>query len=180
MENLEISRENSHGTAHPGGNFTEKSNSFRGITFFPFLPKRPKFSVPFVWITSARLQVGRKRKIYRYFVNGTTQSRSCFRCPKNTSTIWRKFLTEISVQMVSALNFARRENVKEKTYEVVKFSPVNEKHLLISISLFQDYALFINKRSSTLKLYPGFLNFHYQYEKSQKWTHWFNRDNTIS
>ena len=44
----------------------------------------------------------RKRKIYRYFVNGTTQSRYCFRCQKNTSTIWRKFFTEISVQMVSA------------------------------------------------------------------------------
>ena len=62
--------------------FRKKSNTFRGITFFPFLPKRPKFSVPFVWITSARLHVERKRKIYRYFVNGTTQSRSCFRCPK--------------------------------------------------------------------------------------------------
>ena len=35
--------------------FRKKVNTFRGITFFPFLPKRPKFSVPFVWITSARL-----------------------------------------------------------------------------------------------------------------------------
>ena len=35
---------------------------FKGITFFPFLPKRAKFSVPFVWITSARLHVERKRK----------------------------------------------------------------------------------------------------------------------
>ena len=33
---------------------------FRGITFFPFLPKRPKFSVLFVWITSARLHVERE------------------------------------------------------------------------------------------------------------------------
>ena len=41
--------------------FREKSNTFRGITFFPFLAKQPKFSVPFVWITSARLQVERKR-----------------------------------------------------------------------------------------------------------------------
>ena len=40
--------------------FRKKSNTFRGITFFPFLPKRPKFSVPFVWITSARLHVERK------------------------------------------------------------------------------------------------------------------------
>ena len=27
--------------------FRTKSNTFRGITFFPFLPKWPKFSVPF-------------------------------------------------------------------------------------------------------------------------------------
>ena len=52
------SGKNSDGTAHPGGNFPEKSDRFRGTTFFPFLPKRPKFSVPFVWITSARLHVG--------------------------------------------------------------------------------------------------------------------------
>ena len=55
---------------------------FRGITFFPFLPKLPKFSVPFVWITSARHHVERERKIYRHFVNGTSQSRSCFRYQK--------------------------------------------------------------------------------------------------
>ena len=45
------SGENLNGTVHPaGGNFAEKRNTFRGITFFPFLTKRPKFSVPFVWI----------------------------------------------------------------------------------------------------------------------------------
>ena len=85
------SGENSNGTVHPGGNFPEKSNTFRVITFFPFLPKRPKFSVPFVWITSARLHVQRKRKLYRYLVNGTTQSRSCFRCQKK----YQYHLTEI-------------------------------------------------------------------------------------
>ena len=53
----------------PVGFIRKKSNTFRGITL---LTKRPKFSVPFVWITSARLHVERKRKIYRYFVNGTT------------------------------------------------------------------------------------------------------------
>ena len=42
--------------------FRKESNTFRGITFFPLLPRRHKFSVPFVWITSARLQVERKRK----------------------------------------------------------------------------------------------------------------------
>ena len=59
----ENSRENSNGTVHPGGNLPQKSNTFRGITFFPFLPKRPKFSVPFLWIPSARLHVQRKRKL---------------------------------------------------------------------------------------------------------------------
>ena len=71
--------------------FRKKSNTFRGITFLPFLPKRLKFSVPFVWITTASLQVERKRKIYRYFVNGTTQSRSCFLCQKK----YQHHLTEI-------------------------------------------------------------------------------------
>ena len=42
--------ENSNGMVYhdPGGNFPEKSNTFRGITCFPFLPKRPKLFVPFV------------------------------------------------------------------------------------------------------------------------------------
>ena len=47
--------ENSNGLFIPEEIFREKSNTFRGITFFRFLPKRPKFSVPFVWITSGRL-----------------------------------------------------------------------------------------------------------------------------
>ena len=87
----ENSGENSNGTVHPGGNYPEKRNTFRGITFFPFLPNDRNFLYHFVWINSARLHVERNWKIYRYFVNGTTQSRSCFRCQKNTSTIWRKF-----------------------------------------------------------------------------------------
>ena len=57
---LRNSGENSNGMVHLGGNFPEKSNTFRGITFFLFLPKQPKFSVPFVWITSARVHVERK------------------------------------------------------------------------------------------------------------------------
>ena len=34
---------NSNGTVHHGGNFPEKSNSFRGITFFAFLPYDQNF-----------------------------------------------------------------------------------------------------------------------------------------
>ena len=51
------SGENSNGTVYPGGNFPGKNN-----TFFPFLPKQQEYYVPFVCITSARLQVERKRK----------------------------------------------------------------------------------------------------------------------
>ena len=84
------SGKNSNGTL-PSRNFPEKSNTFWGITFFPFLPKRPTFSIPLARITSARLQVERKRKIYWCFINGTTQSRSCFRCEKK----YQYHLTEI-------------------------------------------------------------------------------------
>ena len=148
--------------------FRKKSNTVRGVTFLPFLPKRPKFYVPFVWITTAMLQVERKRKIYRYFVNGTTQSRSCFLCQKK----YQHHLTEIFHRNFrknsKRSKFCENGKRKRKTDKVVKFSPVNEKHLLILISLFQDYDLSINKCRSTIKQYPGFLNFYYQYEKSQK------------
>ena len=66
----------------------KKINTFRGITF---LPKRPKFSVPFVWITSVRLHVERKRKIYRYFVNSTTQFRSCVLCQKHIPVPFERY-----------------------------------------------------------------------------------------
>ena len=86
------SGENSNGAVHPGWDFQEKSNTLRGITFFPFLPKQPKFSVPFVWFTNVRLHVERKRKIHRYKS-----------IPFLLSVIYGNFFTEISVQMVSAL-----------------------------------------------------------------------------
>ena len=95
--------------------FRKKSNTFRGITFFPFFPKRPKFSVLFVCITSLRLHFQRKRKLYRYFVNGTTQSRSCFRCPKNYQYLWRKFSTEISVKMVRAPGLLERKKTTTRS-----------------------------------------------------------------
>ena len=42
------SRENLMERFIPVEIFRKKSNTFGAITFFPFLPKRPKFSVPFV------------------------------------------------------------------------------------------------------------------------------------
>ena len=85
----------------PVESFRKKSHTFRGITFSPFLPKRPKFSVPSVWITSARLHVERKWKIYRYFVNVTTQSFSFFQCQKQYQCHLMAIFHEISVQMAS-------------------------------------------------------------------------------
>ena len=93
---------------------TIQMERFIPVEIFPFLPKRQKFPVPFVWINSARLHVERERNIYRYFVNGTTQSSSCFRCQKNISTIGRKFFTEISLQMVSADRNENQENQKKE------------------------------------------------------------------
>ena len=91
----------------PGEIFRKKSNTFRGITVFPLLPKRPKFSVPFVWITSARLHVERKRIIYRYFVMVQLNPVPVFGAKKNTrSTISRKFFTENSLQMLSSYNLS--------------------------------------------------------------------------
>ena len=50
MENPEIPRRIQMERFIPVEIFRKKS-----ITFFPFIPKRPKFSAPYVWITSARL-----------------------------------------------------------------------------------------------------------------------------
>ena len=91
--------------------FSGKSNSFRGITFFPFLPKRPKFSVPFVWITSARLQVERKRKIYRYFVNGTVNPVPVFGAKKIPAIFDGNFSPKFPYKMVSARAFVSKFNL---------------------------------------------------------------------
>ena len=54
--------ENSNGTVHPSGNCPEKRNTLRGITFFPFLPKRPKCLLLFVWLPVPVLLLRRKVK----------------------------------------------------------------------------------------------------------------------
>ena len=88
------SGENSNGTVYSGGNFTEKSNTFRGIT------KQPKFVVPFVWLTSARLPLEAEGDLFE---------------PRPTRYLgswWYKsnpflFSETFSLQMVSALCFLR-------------------------------------------------------------------------
>ena len=62
MENQEIPGRIQMELFIPVEIFRKKGNTFRGITFFPFLLKRLKFVVPLVWIISAMLQVERKRK----------------------------------------------------------------------------------------------------------------------
>ena len=75
---------------------------FEVLPFSHFYGNDRNFLYHLFGLPSARLHVERKRKIYWYFENGTTQSRSCFRCQKKyTSTIWRKFCTKLSVQMVN-------------------------------------------------------------------------------
>ena len=62
-------RENLNGTVHRCGKFSDKkNNASRGITFFQLLPKRPVFSVSFVF-TGARLSCRGVAKN----VNGTTR-----------------------------------------------------------------------------------------------------------
>ena len=65
-------------------------------------------------ITSARLHVQRKRKLYRYFVNGKTQSCSCFRCQKKyrnhlTETIPRNFRANGKRSISSRISRKRKE-----------------------------------------------------------------------
>ena len=71
--------------------------------------------------------------------------------------------------------FGENRKRKRKTDKVVKFFLVNEKHLLIWFLFFRIMPFLLKKCSSTVKLYP--VNIYYQYEKSQKWRHWFNRHN---
>ena len=95
-------RENSNGTVHPGGNFPGKKVIPFEVKYFCRFYRNDRIFLYHLFGLLVPVFTQRKRKLYRYFVNGTTQFRSCFRCQKNTSTIWPKFSTEIFVQMGSA------------------------------------------------------------------------------
>ena len=82
MEDPEIAGRIQMGLFIPGEIFLKKGNTFRDITFFPFLLKRPKSLVPFVWITSARVQVERKRKNLRVFCKWYDSIPFLFSVPK--------------------------------------------------------------------------------------------------
>ena len=76
--------------------FRKKGMPFQVLHFSVFTETTEIFFA-ICWITIARLHVQRKRKLYWYFVNGTTQSRSCFRWQEEkyqyhlSETLHRKF-----------------------------------------------------------------------------------------
>ena len=86
MENREIPGKIQMERFIPVEIFRKKSNTFRGITFSVFT-ETTEISVPFVWITSARLHVEIKRKIYRYFQMVQLNPVPVFGAKTNTSTI---------------------------------------------------------------------------------------------
>ena len=90
-----------------------------------------------------------------------------------TKTKYQQHLTEIFHRNFRTngkrSKFGENRKRKRKTDKVVKFSLVNEKHLLIWFPFFKIMPFLLKKCSSTIKLYPGLLTFYYQYEKSQKW-----------
>ena len=75
--------ENSNGTVHPGGNFPEKQVIRFEVLRFSRSYRNDRnllyhlFGLPVSGFLSRESE-----KFTEYFVNGTTQSRSCFRCQK--------------------------------------------------------------------------------------------------
>ena len=104
MENPEIPGRIQMERFIPVETFREKNNTFRGITFFPFLPKQPEYSVPFFCITSAKLQVERKRKIYLYFLNGTLNPVPVFGAKKKYQYHLTDVFHQIPVQKIYILD----------------------------------------------------------------------------
>ena len=69
--------------------FRKKSSTFRGITFFPVLTETTEILCTICLDYPCQASCREKVKNLPVFckINGTTQSRSCFRCQTNTSTI---------------------------------------------------------------------------------------------
>ena len=97
------SGENSKGTVHPGGNFSEKKVlHFEVLPFYRFY----RHDRNVLYHLSGLLVPGcisRESEKFIVFCKWYNSIPFLFSAPnKNTSTIWPKFFTEISVQMVSA------------------------------------------------------------------------------
>ena len=99
MENREIPGRSQMELFIPVEIFWKKVIPFEVLPFFHFYGNDRHFVYHLFGLPSARLPVERKRKIfYRYFENGTTQSRSCFLCQKEyqyhlTKNFQRNFCT---------------------------------------------------------------------------------------
>ena len=95
--------ENSNGMVHPDGNFPDKSNTFQGIIFFPFLPKKIMTKI---FCTICLVNQWSQTSSWGgwcmiCFNPGTTLTHSSFKNVFKSSTICQKFFTEISLQTVS-------------------------------------------------------------------------------
>ena len=95
--------ENSNGMVHPDGNFPDKSNTFQGIIFFPFLPKKimTKIFCTICLVNQCSQTSSWGGWCMICFNPGTTLTHSSFKNVFKSSTICQKFFTEISLQTVS-------------------------------------------------------------------------------
>ena len=95
--------ENSNGTVHPGGNFPEKINTFRGITFQSRSYRDDRdFLYHLFGLLVPGFMSGESEKFTGILWMVQINPVPVLGIKKNTSTIWRKIFSEISVQMVSA------------------------------------------------------------------------------
>ena len=114
--------ENSNGTVHASGNFPEKSNTFQGITFFLSYRNNQNFLYHLFGLPVPGFMSRRSEIFSRYFVNGTTQSHSCFRCQKKyqyhlTKNFHQNFCTNGSWTPVLALGLICEPNAWENNFE---------------------------------------------------------------
>ena len=108
MENPEITGRIQMERFIPAEIFREKSNTFRGKILLPFLPKRPNFSVPFVWITSASLHP-EKAKTLPVFCKWYNSIPFLFSVPKK----YQYHLTEIFHRNFRANGKCPRSSVRD-------------------------------------------------------------------
>ena len=92
----------SNGSVHSGGNFPgKKVIPFEVLPFSHFYGNDRNFLYRLFGLPSARLHVERKQKFTGTLKMVQLNPVPVFVAKKYTSTIWRKFCTKISVQMVN-------------------------------------------------------------------------------
>ena len=101
----------------------KESNTFRGITFFRFYRDHINFLYHLFGLPVAGFK-SRESENLLVFCKWCNSIPFPFSVPKNnTSTIWRKFFTDISVQMVSAPFIRHRNKLIILPY---KWKPTNK------------------------------------------------------